>query len=70
MAGSCEYDNESSDFLKFGEVLDCLCTNSLSRKTLLYRIKLLHFSLIWVLTNITVIIFRVKISVIGNKVKL
>jgi hypothetical protein len=65
MAGSREYDKESSGFLKFGEVLDCLCTNSLSRRTLLYGISLLDFSLIWVSANITVIIFRAKISVVN-----
>jgi len=65
MVGSCEYDNEFSGFLKFGEVLDCLCTNSFSRRTLLYGIRLLDFSLICVSANITVIIFRVKISVMN-----
>jgi hypothetical protein len=65
MADSCEYDNESSGSLKFWKFLTGCGTNCFSRRNLLHGIWLLVFSLIYVSTDITVIIFRVKISVMN-----
>ena len=65
MTDFCEYDNESSGSLNSGKFLTACGTNNFSRRTFLLGIRLLDFSLICVSTNITVIIFRVKISVIN-----